>query len=748
MHRTVTRIAAVALAAAALGAVAAWADGFIIIDPFPYPMPMPYPVPPWPEPRPPEHLYHLDIKYHHVDASIEGQLATTRVDESFHNPYAFDVEGTYIFPLPKGAAIDRFSLKVDGKPVEGEMLNADEAALEYRKLVNQNKDPAILEYMGRGAFKARIYPIPAESDKRVEITYAELLPYDGGVVKYQYPLDTERFSGRPLDDVELQVKIKSDAPLETVFSPSHKVQYEQDGPNAATVKYHAAKVTPADNFVLYYSTGNAEIGARVWAEKPGGEDAYFLLVLTPPPAAEAAPEPKDLIFVLDVSGSMAGEKLEQVRAALDYCLGKLGPGDRFNVISFNEQPVALRDGVVPASADNVAAARAFAKKLSAGGGTNVDGALAKAFAAAAPDAAGPTMVVFLTDGKPTVGERNAADIVANAVAANAGAHARVFAFGVGYSVKTELLDDLARKNGGTAQYVEPGEDVELAVTTFYNKVSRPILANADLAWEGVEVYDLYPPSPGDIFAGTQLTVMGRLKGELSDGKLALAGERGGRKETFTYALGTIAGGGRDTQFIAPLWATRKIGFLLEQIKLEGEDADLIKGVVALSKRYGIPTPYTSYLVTDTGPGVATPAPGIWRQPMAEDAATLGSASGWLRGGAAEADGAAVFRAPASADELSVRESKAIGMLKSAVTAPSAYGGERVRYVDGKSFRRDGDAWRDLALEAGYAGAEVEVKFGSEEYFELLRKYPGLAPFLALGSTVDVLFEGVRYRVVP
>ncbi len=726
MRRTLGH-AAIALTAISLSiSAAALADGIIIL----------YPMPPWPKPQPPPESYSLDIKYHHVETAIEGQLATTRVDELFANPYNFDVEGVYIFPLPKGAAVDRFSLKVDGKPVEGTMLEADEAAAEYRKLVNQNKDPALLEYVGRGAVKARIYPIPAKGEKRVEIAYSELLPYDGGLVKFVYPLDTERFSRAPIEDVDVKINIKAVGGIEGVFSPSHKIQLERKGADTAEVRYRVKNAKPAEDLVLYYQAGPAEMGVSVLAHKQGGEDGYAILIITPPDAPQTAPEPKEIIFILDISGSMAGEKIEQVKEALSYCLKQLGPADRFNVVPFNEQPMMFRDKTAPATAANVRAALDFVDDLNAGGGTNVDGALAKAFASASPEPIGAAMVVFLTDGKPTVGERNVADIVANVAAANEGVDARLFCFGVGYNVKAELLDDLARKNGGTAQYVEPGEDVELAVTSFYDKISKPILTDVKLAWDNVEFYDSYPPSVADIFAGTQLTVLGRYKGELAGGMLTVTGERAGAPESYRYELAAVAGQSRDNKYIPALWATRKVGFLLEQIKLEGEDKELIDAVVALSKRYGIPTPYTSYLVEETGPAVKHPAPAVWGGlGGAEDLASAGS---WMRGRSE--------KAPASAAELSVRESKTIGDLKRAAVAPSPYGGGAVRYVEGKTFRLAAGTWHDLALDDESGTPVVEVEFGSKEYFDLLQEHPDLAPYFALGQKVEVLSEGVTYRV--
>lgn len=731
----------------------AQADGFIVIYPYPVPMPEPWPRPHPITPFPPVNPYNLNINYHRVNVDIQGQLALTRVDQEFENPFDVDLEGTYIFPLPAGAAVDRFSMKVDGKPLEGEMLSADEAAAEYRKLVNQAKDPAILEYVGRGAVRARIYPIPARGKKRVEISYAQLLPADGGVVKYVYPLDTERFSRDPIDDVDVNISLRADAAIANVFSPSHKLEIARPNDREAVARYHAAKVKPAQDLVLYYAFGAEGPGAALITHKTGGEDGYFMLVVTPPAAADIAPEPKEITLVVDISGSMAGDKLDQTKAALKYCLEHLNPGDYFNIVTFNETVTLFRERAVAAEAANVRAGLEFVDKVAAGGGTNIDGALSQALAAGSAQTGGPSMVLFLTDGKPTVGERNTADIVAHTATAN-GSAARIFSFGVGYDVKTELLDGLGAKSGGTAQYLEPGEDVNLAVVSFYNKVASPILGNPELTWDGAEPYDLYPARLPDLFAGTQLTLMGRYHGEIADARLTLTGTRAGRTETFRYDAAAIGTRTTENPFIEPLWATRKIGFLLEQIKLEGEDKELVDTVVSLSKRYGVPTPYTSYLVETTGTEVAGSAPGTWKGKSAGLSGGFGGlANGELSGAGRWADAAmdaetpaATYRAPASGEELSFRESRAIGSMKGAATAPAPYGAANVRYVAGKAFRYTGDGWRDIAADDNPKLGKREITFGSDEYFDLLEAEPNIAPYFALGETVEVVYKGMLYVV--
>jgi Ca-activated chloride channel family protein len=744
------------LLAFVLSAAPALADGIIIIIdppyPYPYPYPWPWPYPPYWRHKPPETVHYIDIKYHHVKVEIDGQVATTYVDEVFANPYTVDVEGTYVFPLPEGAAVDEFSLKVDGVPVDGEMLSADEAAGVYRELVRENRDPAILEYVGREAFRCRIYPIPAEGEKRIEISYTEVLPFDGGTVKYEYPLDTERFSVKPLEDVDVTVNVRADGGVKTVYSPSHDVDVETSDDGAgARVSYHAEDLWPDRDLVLYYVLSDADVAANLITHKPAGEDGYFLMLVSPPAAADETETAKEITFVMDTSGSMAGESVEQVKDALVYCLGRLRERDRFNLITFSETVRRFRETTVPATKANVKEALEFARGIEAAGGTNINDAL---LAAINPtlDAARTSMVVFLTDGKPTVGEKDTLDIIANVTTANETGRTRLFVFGAGYKVNTDLLDGLSRENGGLTRYVEPGEDIELAVTRFYEKIANPVLSDIAIDWGGADVYDVYPPDVPDVFAGTQLIVMGRYE-DAAPSAITLSGERRGKAVTYGFAGADVVRSDEDNPFVPPLWAARKIGYLLEEIRLGGEEDELVDAVIALSKKYGIVTPYTSYLVEDTAPktaGVTYPrtwggAPGS----TAEDRAGwlgLGGSAGFAArdGGSVPAPG---WSRVQTENELSVKESRIIGGMKEVTTAVRGAGDGQLRYVGERAFAVENGVWVDLSIgEDRGAYKIVELAFGSDEYFELLASEPELAEYLALGERVEVLWDGKIYKI--
>ena len=435
----------VALAALAVLAAPARADGLIVIRPHP------------PE-RPDVRNVPLAVKYHRVTVTVKGRVAVTDVDQVFVNHNPRRVEGTYLFPLPEGAAIDRFSMWVDGAELSAELLDAEKARGIYEEIVRRQQDPALLEYMDRALFKARIFPIEPHSEKRVRIRYAEVLPADNGTVAYRYPLNTEKFSSRPLEDVSVKVSIEDDAPITALFSPSHDVDVPETLGRSVNVGWEARNVTPDRDFLLYWRPTRKDVGLSVITHRDD-DGGTFLLVLSPTPAADLPAMPKDVLFVLDTSGSMACKKREQARDALRFCLRSLGPEDRFGIVPFATEPRPFRDALVRAGADERSAAERFVDALEARGGTAIDDALRVGLGqlAAARTEGRPSMLFFVTDGLPTIGETDADRIVDRAK--KIAQDARVFVFGVGHDVNTRMLDRLAAENRGTRDYVAETESI-------------------------------------------------------------------------------------------------------------------------------------------------------------------------------------------------------------------------------------------------------------------------------------------------
>jgi len=649
----------------------------------------------------------LSVVYHDVTITICDGIVTTHVDQLFRNDTAHDIEGRYVFPLPPGAVVSSFTMWVDGEALEARILDADEARSIYQDYVRRAIDPALLEYIGRDTLLARIFPIPAGGQRRITITYNELLSADNGVYRYRYPIDTERFSARPLERVRIAVDVKTNTALAAVYSPTHDLAVERAREDTASGVYEERNVLPTQDFLLYYAVSTEQMGMTLLTYRAPGEDGVFLLIATPPQASTtAAAIPKDLVFVIDTSGSMSGGKIEQAKEALRFILGNLNPDDRFAVIAFSDFTEALQTELVPVSAEAVALSIGWVSQIEASGGTNIDQALSLACSLFEENDR-PRFLVFLTDGEPTVGETDPVTIARHAADANTSA-ARVFVFGVGYNVNTVLLDQLAQENRGTTTYVLPGENLEIALSNFYRKIASPVLADTALAIDGVETTDLHPRVMPDLFRGTQLLVLGRYRGD-GQARVTLSGHAQGAANAY-ITVQTFPDVALEAVFLPRMWAGRKIAYLLDQIRLYGESDELVEEVIALSKRYGIITPYTSFLVDE--------------DLSAEEAADA------VYGAAAPASG-----------ESAVRGASALKTLAEGETVQRDIEGVWI-VGDRTYFFRDG-VWTDST----YDGQEtIDVAVYSTAYFELLEIVRWIGPHLAIGESAIIRVGDVYVRI--
>src|SRR5450432_3433141 len=537
----------------------------------------------------------LEVSNHHVEVKIDGQVATTSIDQEFYNPNDQRLEGAYMFPVPKGAHIDKFSMEVGGKMVDAELLPADKARQIYEDIVRKMRDPALLEYAGRDVFKVRIFPIEPRSRKPIKISYTELLRSETGAVTYLYPLSTEKFSSRPIKDLSVKVEVKTAQPLASIYSPSHKVEIKRDGANHAVIGYESTNEKPDTDFQLVYSTEKRDVGLSLISYKPSGEDGYFLLLAAPTIAKEAKPAPKDIVFVVDTSGSMAGAKMNQARKALAFCVENLNADDRFDIVRFSTEAEPLFGKLVDADGDHRKRASDFIGDLKPIGGTAIADALQAALKMRAKKSERPFVVIFLTDGLPTVGARTPDEIVASVKKAGAGV--RIFSFGIGSDVNTQLLDQIAENTRAFSQYVLANEDLEVKVSNFYTCIKEPALTDLHLELKGdVHTSKNYPAELPDLFSGDQLVLTGRYSGS-GEVEATLTGNAGGHKETYTYKL-LFGENDSSNSYIPRLWATRRVGYLLDEIRLHGESAELRDEVTELARKYGIVTPYTAYLIVE------------------------------------------------------------------------------------------------------------------------------------------------------
>ena len=681
--------------------------------------------------RPPNvpQIERLTIERHHVSVSIDNQLATTKIDQVFANPNNFQLEGTYLFPLPDEVAVSDFVLYIDGKPVKAELLPKDRARQIYEGIVRAAQDPALLEYIGSRAFRARVFPIPPKGERRIQLEYAQVINVDAGLAKYTYPLRSDTFTSQPVGSLTVSITLESRHALKTLYSPSHKVAINRKNDHRATISYEGTNVIMKRNFVCYYSLSDKDFGIDLIAHRSNtDEDGYFLLLISPKYDMQKTQIlEKDFIFVLDRSGSMEGEKIKQAKAALRFCVQNLNAGDRFNLILFNTDVEPFSDKLMTVK-DGREKALDFIRSIDTTGGTNINDALLAALAEK-PNANRPRVIVFLTDGEPTAGETTPAQILKNVSKAN-GNHARVFVFGVGHDVNVILLDKLAEQNGGTRQYVPPQENLEIAVSSFFTKVSKPVLVNLELDIAPIRTKSLYPQQLPDLFRGSQLTVLGRyaIEADVEQAvKLKLTGAIRGKKLEFSNTV-QFPTHELDHAFLPRLWAQRKVAYLVDAVRLNGENKELIDEITRLSEKYGIMTPYTSFLVTeDVGHAH-------------NDLAERSSVPKYKVRKAVVRPSISIFEVGSRATKLSTTW---LGLkLMTEEVAPADW----IKRVANKTFHLRETVWVDREHDGETETTKVEL--GSDAYFDLIAKEPALRKYLAIGKHVIVCYKGTCYEIQP
>ncbi len=654
----------------------------------------------------------IAIKYHKVSVSIDSQVAITKVDQVFVNLSHREIEGTYIFPLPPGVAMSRFVMYVDGKPLEAELLDSEEARRIYEDIVRRRKDPALLEYIGRGVFRARVFPIEPLGEKRIQLEYSEALPYDAGLCKYQYPLNTEKFSARPLEEVEVAIDLRSHVPIMSIWSPSHEdgIVVERQGDYSARIIYADENVIPDIDFTLYYTVSEEDFGLNLITYREPPEDGFYALMAAP--NYEISDEEivnKNVVFVFDTSGSMGREnRIGQAREALEFCVRKLNKLDQFNIIDFSTGVRTFKPRPVTAGTAEVQAALQYIEGLDALGGTDINSALLKALDQLSLATNPLNVIIFLTDGEPTVGVTSDEAIIKNVGAAN-DISARLFTFGVGYEVNTQLLDGLAADNGGVSTYVRPGEDIEIEVSSFFAKVSNPVLSDVELDFGAINTFDRYPTQLPDLFAGSQLREFGRYRN--SGGTIiTLSGMAGGKAKEFIYQA-RFPADSRENDFIPRIWAARKIGYLIDEIRRNGPTPELVEEIRSLSLTYGIINEYISMLILEDEP----PPPEVFAEQFSD-----------------------------TSGEGAVDASVGIRGFKEANVAPSGAQGEDVKIVGNRIFVRKGEVWTDAEYKEGQPA--IGIEYASDGYFIMAAQNPEIGKYLALGTNVIFYYDGDFYQV--
>jgi Ca-activated chloride channel family protein len=665
----------------------------------------------------------IELREQSVQISIRERLAVKTVRSVFRNNTDRVQEDDFLMHIEPDVSVESFKVTIDGKEQSGELLDAEKARRIYESIVRQNRDPALLEYYGYQLLRVRAFPIQPRAEYKVEVTLREALRVAGGVARV---VTLNHLSKGEIASFSCAADVESARPIRMVFSPTHDINVQRAGDRKLRVSYEKKNYAPMGPLVFYYALADDEIGATLLAYREPGEDGTFMLTLSPRwEIRDSERVPRDVVFAVDVSGSMRHDrKIDQVREALARCVRSLHAGDRFNIVAYSTETQTWKERLIDAAEEAKEAAEKFAARLEPRSGTAIEEAL-KVSLGQFDSREAVKIVVFLTDGLPTIGQTDTARLIEGAKKLNA-VGARIFAFGVGYDVNTQLLDALAVGHGGDREYVRPNEDAAFALAAFAARIDTPVLASPKVEFEGIEATQIYPRTLPDVFRGGQLLVLGRFKGE-GQAKLTLTGKFLGRDRRSEHEIDFAAAATHD--FIPKLWAIKKIDFLLDQIRLNGQQKELIEEVVRLAKKHAIVTPYTSYLITEDVP---TPEAGAMSKKTMDESLEKKFV------GKEEFDKArnqAEWR-KAENKELQDRAGRdALGYSSAGAERELA---ARMRQVCDVNFFNRGGVWIDSRIETGKKYEEIEVEFGSDAYWELVRNEPELARRLALGKQVRCL----------
>jgi Ca-activated chloride channel homolog len=673
-----------------------------------------------------------------IRATVEGRVARIEVEEQFRNNGGGMAEGTYHYPLAGEAVFQSLSLWMGETEMRGELMDATKARGIYEEIVRRRRDPALVTLAGHQLLRAQVFPIQPGETRKVVLRFTQILEKEGDALRWRYALGADdRSSARP----DIRVTLREPARFGRPFSPTHTVQVSGD--DDRTIAITDAARGDVELFLPLQSTA---AGLSVVTFAPGGEDGYFLLYVTPPDMSDTQRMSRDLTMVVDVSGSMSGPKLEQAKAAMLQVLGTLGARDRFRLISFSSGVRSFREGYTAADAAALESARNWTTALVADGGTNIEGALREALRRDASRTRDGNLdvLVFLTDGVPSVGETQPERLAALASAASGGT--RVFTVGIGTDMNTYLLERMAQDGHGAADFVPPNGNVEQTVGNLARKLRAPALVDLRVVSSPARIVSMEPVRLPDLFAGQELVVLGRYQGGGS-GPLVIEGTRDGQSVRVSTPV-EFASHESEHEYVSTLWAARRIGALTRTMRLEGATPERIEEIKTLALRHGIVTEYTAYLVQEpvVASGGAAPRGEDDRRrggsPQPVSPAAMAAPPAQSQTGKAAFEAAQTSADYADASNVSqARKVSARAQDRVDVVGGSASGSTQQRVVGSRRYEQKGAQWTDIGQRTQRV---VTVEAFSAAYFALLRALPELRDASTLGD--DVLVAGRRVSI--
>lgn len=673
-----------------------------------------------------------------VRADLTDKVLRYEVTETFVNRGSGVGEADYIFPLPKGAAFQDLKLSINGEMVSGETMNAAQARSIYEQIVRQQRDPALVEWIGYGLLRARIFPIAPGEEKKVIVRFQMVAEREGDALRVDY-FQGRRSQAGPFIPAEnrreesprgsFTLTYPASEMYGSAYSPTHSLTTVRQG-NRREVRVmgNAGEITL---LVPVRRSSEPSISALTHAVR--AEDGFALITLTPPAVASSV-TPRDITLVLDVSGSMLGVKIRQARAAGQQVLATLGLSDRFRLIDFSTDVRSFRESFIRATPENIRDGSRYLESLDASGSTNISGALDAALEGE-PTSGRLGLVLFVTDGEATVGERNP-DAIASRVARLRKSR-RIFSFGVGADLNAALIERLAIEGRGTAHFVRPEESVERAVSIVASRLTNPVVTAMRVRSDGVRLQKIHPSEAADIFAGQDYVLLARYSGS-GPTTLSFEGQTANGPVRWSSRVAFPAES-RENSFVARLWATQRVGYLSAEKRKNGGSREIDDEIRQLGEKYAIPTEFTSYLVLEPGmQGVlGARASGVT---MTDNLIVTGVA--------------AAAAPPISARSVQFEAARAASKQRAATSLAAADeadarrdgGAGATRRVGHRSFTLNGERWVDSRR--GNSVNVVKVRAFSEAWFKLIDALPELKEVFALGDRVLVAGRDVTIESGP
>ena len=575
----------------------------------------------------------VPLKHTSIRTEISGFVARTEVTQEFENVLPDAVEAIYVFPLPHESAVDGMTMTVGQREIRAVIKEREEARKIYEAARDAGHTAALLDQERPNIFTQSVTNIPPGGTVVIKLSVIELLKYEAGVYTFAFPLvvgpryipgaptgppqrGTMPNTGQVPDasnisppvagihtddlhaghDVSVEVTLAAGVPVGDVESTSHKIFADRTGADSYHVKLADDLVLPDKDFILKYKVAGAGIGDAVLAhaDKSGG---YFTLILQPPEKpAEESLVPRQLIFVLDTSGSMWGYPIEMAKKTIARALDNLRKDETFNLITFSGDTRILFPEPVPATAENVAKAKHVLAGAYGSGGTEMMKAIRTALGddagAGKPMEADPVRVVcFMTDGY--VGDD--AEIIAEV---KKHTDARVFSFGIGTAVNRFLLAKMAEEGHGDVEFVTAPGEAQAAADRFYERVHSPVLTNISIDWNGMPVTDIYPREVRDLFSAKPIIITGRFTGNPA-GKITIKGYQG--TGNFSRAIPIdFSGAGEANAALEKIWARHKVEDLMSQdwsgIQ-QGNSAHKAE-IIQVGLEHSLATQYTSFVAVE------------------------------------------------------------------------------------------------------------------------------------------------------